>query len=191
MARRNGIDWAGLYESVFKLASQATAVQCVWSHQKHAPEPRRPYCLIGRPSSLVAVDSDWTQKTADTATNENSIDILGVRELRIQFDVFADAGMPPDDAMSIAEAAQTFMLNDKSVLADADLAVIETSPVIDNSIIEGAHWVSRATFDIRLRLPTIIEGARRVATINNVHATITGRDGVDGLPVTKSVTTEG
>ncbi len=191
MPRRNGVDWESVYSAIFRWFSQGADIQCMWAKQQHAPELAKPYGIISRPSSVIQVGDDYVLREHDAATDENIHTLVGVREMTVQFDILSADNVPPRDAMSIAEAAHSHMINDQTGIADACLALITPGALIDNSALEGAHWVSRATFDMRLRLPLVIESARRVGIIKNAQATIIGRDGVDGLPVQESINTEG
>jgi hypothetical protein len=144
------VDWATSVVPDFSAA--------IFAHQ-NAPQPARPYCLFTYQNIEQKGDDD-VRLEFDAITGKQTQIIAGQRVIELGVDVLAAApkktGPNPNlFAMPLAgRLIASFGLEEAVLvpLREVGVAVADVSNVDNLTALEGAEWVSRARFVLRLNV---------------------------------------
>lgn len=168
----NPIDWAAVEAALVAWATDVVPdFHAAIFAQQNAPQPERPYCVF-TVENIEQKGDDDVRRTFNAGSGKDDLIIAGQRVVSLGVDVIAAApastGADPNlFAMPLAgRLVASLALEDILVpLRDVAVAVADVSNVDNLTVLEGAEWVSRARFVMRLNLASNITFTTSIGTI--------------------------
>jgi hypothetical protein len=141
-------EWSLIERTLQLWAVVNSGLQTIWRHQ-NAPEPDRAY-LVLHIDSITPIGRDF-----ETSPDENGVrKLYGTREFALSIICFGTNGVIDNVVPSVPNVDPTATLNNilqttfkkdvSAALRLGNVITVDFEPVIDNSYVEGKHWVERA-----------------------------------------------
>ena len=175
------IDWEKIENAVYDWLTggidgfNSIVPEAIWENQD-IPQPAYPYASMkiiahskegGRDEIRTSTDlaQPLGQEIEMLATDQNQITLA----ISFHTDISSDGMTPASRARALAGKARS-SLGLPGVLAflrEAGLAVVAEEGITDTSLVVNSDWLSRATFDVRLRVAS--QMTERVGYIGKVE----------------------
>lgn len=184
---RQPTDWKAIEAALHDYVVGVLDIPFIWDNQ-NLPQPLYPYAS-GLVTSIVpsATTLERRHKFNAAGLAGKELDVKYVANIGFTFtvqvhvDPVSGAYDPLSDAKMMATRLQASLCKNefRGLLAAAKIAVVENLAVIDSSVVVNGEWLSRYTWDIRLRTTAVVSDTDTYIDKTEVSGTFPGHPQMD------------
>lgn len=153
-------DWRTIDDGLYDWLTALLDVPVIWENQ-NVPQPQYPYVSLLKTAVVQLGGVPEIRRTIDNGRpigQELELEATSMVEFTLSVSAHTDADNgandPMENAVSLvgkARASLGLVSVQRNFQDNLGLAIVEPLPVVDSSLVVNDEWLSRATFDVRLR----------------------------------------
>ncbi len=184
---RQPVDWPAVESAIHDFVDDVLGIPFIFENQ-NLPQPEYPYAS-GSVSSILTEGGIKEQRHQFNAANDvgEEIDVLicGTTEFTLSISVHvgpnAGAFDPFNDAKMFANRLQWSLdkTSSRAFLKAARISIVENLACVDSSVVVNGEWLSRYTWDVRLRAPAVVSEKTTYIDKTTVSGTFADHSALD------------